>query len=49
MIYTFEKTINIKWLISGFDNYGFSTEKKLYNCKTTREKKQCYNGGMIGY
>lgn len=42
-------TIEIKWKIKGFDNYGFGTDKNLYNLKTGRKLKQTYNAGSIGY
>lgn len=42
-------TIEIKWRINNFDNYGFGTDKNLYNIKTNRKLKKCYNGGSIGY
>lgn len=39
----------IKWKIKGFENYGFSEDKNLYNLKTGRKIKQSYNSGSIGY
>ena len=33
----------------GYDNYGFGTDKCLYNLKTNRKLKQSYNSGSIGY
>lgn len=42
-------TIEIKWRIKNFDNYGFGSDKNLYNTKTNRKLKKCYNGGSIGY
>lgn len=42
-------TIEILWLIKDFDGYGFGKDKNLYNLKTGRKLKQCYNSGSIGY
>lgn len=42
-------TIEITWLVRGYDNYGFGTDKELYNLKTNRRLKQSYNSGSIGY
>jgi hypothetical protein len=42
-------TIEIKWIIIGYDNYGFGSDKILYNLKTNRRLKQSYNSGSIGY
>lgn len=42
-------TIEIKWRIKGFENYGFGSDRNLYNLKTNRKMKQCYNSGSIGY
>jgi len=42
-------TIEIKWEIRGLEHYGFGTDKNLYNLKTGRRIKQCYNSGSIGY
>jgi len=43
------KTIEIKWNIVWYDNYGFGIDKNLYNLKTNRKLKQSYNKGSIGY
>ena len=43
------KHIEINWFIKGYDNYGFGTDKKLYNLKTNRELKQSMNCRSIGY
>jgi len=29
-------TIEIKWLIKGYNSYGFGSDKNLYNLKTKR-------------
>lgn len=42
-------TIEIVWLIKGFESYGFGKDKNLYNLKTERIIKQSYNNGSIGY
>ena len=42
-------SIKITWLISGYDNYGFASDKSLYNVKTGRKLKQAYNNRCIGY
>lgn len=41
--------IEIKWVISGFDLYGFGDDKNLYNLKTGRRLRQSYNSRSIGY
>lgn len=43
------KSIEIKWMITGYSNYGFGTDKSLYNLKTGRKLNQSYNNGSIGY
>jgi hypothetical protein len=45
---TFELHIELKYQIIGFENLKFGN-KMLVNTKTGRLKKQCHNGGMIGY
>ena len=46
-------TISINYsLIWQFKNdtfYKISKCKKVFNCRTGRKLKQCYNGGSIGY
>ena len=42
-------TIEIKWIIIGYDNYGFGNDKCLHNLKTNRRLRQTYNSGSIGY
>jgi len=42
-------TTDLKWKIKGFDNYGFGSNKKLYNLKTKREIKQTVVCSSIGY
>lgn len=42
-------TIEIKWIIIGYNDYGFGTDKCLYNLKTNRRLRQSYNSGSIGY
>ena len=45
---TFELHIKLKYKIIGFEYLQFGN-KMLINTKTGRIKKQCINGGMIGY
>lgn len=42
-------TIEIEWMVVGYNNYGFGSDKCLYNLKTNRKLKQSYNSGSIGY
>jgi len=42
-------TIGIVWEIRGFGGFGFGSNKRLYNLKTGRERKQSINNGTIGY
>jgi hypothetical protein len=44
-----EISIVIKWMIMGHSDYGFGSDKNLYNLKTKRKLKQSLNGGSIGY
>lgn len=46
---TINCAIEIRWMIAGFDSYGFGTDKKLYNLKTGRALRQSYNSRSIGY
>ena len=39
----------LKWRLKNYHNYCWSEDKILFNTKTGKRKKQCYNGGMIGY
>lgn len=41
--------IRIKWYITGFDNYAFGDDKKLYNILRRKEVKEKVNGGSIGW
>jgi len=43
------KVIEIRYIITGFKNYGFGIDKKLYNLKTSREIKKTLNCRSIGY
>lgn len=43
------KMIRIKWYITGFDNYAFGEDKKLYNLLRCKEIKQKVNGGSVGW
>lgn len=45
---TITYTIELKYQIKGYNHLQFGA-KKLFNVKTGRVKKQCYNNGMIGY
>jgi len=42
-------TINIKWLIKEYDDYGIGEDKCLYNMKRCKRLKQIYNNGSLGY
>lgn len=46
---TITYTIEIKWHVRDYPVYGFGDDKNLYNLKTGRKLKQCYNSGSIGY
>jgi len=46
---TISTTKTLKWSVKFASHYKFSTDKKLYNCKTGREIKKTVNGGQIGY
>ena len=46
---TITYTIDLVWQIKGYSHLKFGKDKRLYNCKTGRIKKQSYNGGSIGY
>ncbi len=48
MTNTFEFKIKYSYHIKGYSNLIFWNQL-LINTKTGRIKKQCYNGGMIGY
>ena len=48
MINTFEYKIKLKYQIKGYSHLQFG-QKMLINTKTGRIKKQCLNGGIIGY
>lgn len=43
------KIIDISFLIEGYENYGFGTDKKLYNIKTGRQIKKCLKGYTRGF
>lgn len=43
------KIIDISFLIEGYKNYGFGTDKKLYNIKTGRQIKKCLKGYTRGF
>ena len=43
------RKIDIIWHIIGVEHYGFGSDNCLYNLKTSRQKKQCYKDGSIGY
>ena len=43
------KTIEIRYTINKYPQYGFGEDKQLYNIHTGRVKKQVLNGGSIGY
>ena len=46
---TITKHIEIKWLISGINGYGFGSDKQLYNLNTGRRIKQTMNCSSIGF
>lgn len=39
----------MKWQIKDCPHYQFSQCGKLFNSKTGKIKKQCYNSGSVGY
>jgi hypothetical protein len=43
------KIIDIKYQIEGFENYGFGSDKNLYNLKTGRLIKKCLKGYTRGF
>jgi hypothetical protein len=43
------KVIEIRYLISGCEHYGFGNDKKLYNLKTGHEIKRTLNARSVGY
>ena len=49
MTYTIEIKIKIKWVIKDKPWYAFGEDRHLYNLRTNRRLKQCYNAGSIGY
>ncbi len=46
---TISVSYSLKWQIKGYTHYKFTKCAILFNCKTGRIKKQCLNGGSIGY
>ena len=38
-----------KWLIKGYPDYYFTTDKKLFNCKTNRFSKNVVRRYSTGY
>lgn len=40
---------SLKWEFKYYPNYKITSCKKVVNCKTGKIKKQCLNGGSIGY
>lgn len=43
------KIIDISFVIDGFENYAFGTDKNLYNVKTGRKIKKCLKGYTRGF
>jgi phage shock protein PspC (stress-responsive transcriptional regulator) len=43
------KAIQIIWVITGFPQYGFGTDKKLYNVKRGRVVRKVLKGYTTGY
>lgn len=41
--------VEVKWVIDGVDGYGFGSDKKLYNLKTSHEIKMTVKGYTKGY
>jgi len=41
--------IEVMWVINGVDGYGFGSDKKLYNLKTSHEIKMTIKGYTKGY
>ena len=48
MYNTFELEIKYKYVVVGYSNLIF-WKNLMINKKSGKIKKQCYNGGMIGY
>ncbi len=46
---TYTVETKIKWLVKGYDSYGFGIDKELYNLHTNHKKKKSIKNGMIGY
>jgi hypothetical protein len=46
---TINCAIKIVWGIKNINHYGFGTDNCLYNLKTGRKIKQCYNCRCVGY
>ncbi len=42
-------TYSLKWEVVGFENYKFTTCKKLFNVKTGNEIKKTIKGTTAGY
>lgn len=40
---------SLKWEFKDYPNYKITSCRKVVNCKTGKIKKQCLNGGSIGY
>lgn len=41
--------IRIKWLIKGYDDYGFGEDDNLYNLKRNRKVKHCLKRYTRGF
>lgn len=49
MINTISITYALKYKVKGHSNYKISACNKVFNTKTGRQLKRCYNAGSIGY
>jgi hypothetical protein len=45
----YQKEIVIKWLIKGYDDYGFGEDDNLYNLKRNRKVKHCLKRYTRGF
>jgi len=43
------RVIEIRYVINGYEYYGFGNDKKLYNLKTGHEIKRTLNARSVGY
>jgi hypothetical protein len=46
---TITRIVTIKYVVEGFEDYGFGTDNKFYNLKRSTEIKQVLNNSTKGY